>query len=295
MSRPPLFSVIVPTHGRPLRLALCLAALAGQTYPHQRFEVIVVDDGSPLALDGVVAQARRTLDIRLLRQAQQGPAAARNAGVTVARGTFLVFTDDDCAPGPGWLAHLATALLANLGAAAGGQFVNAFPGNPYAATSQWVVDYLYRSYNRECTHAGFLASNNLAAPADAFRTLGGFDTAYPYAAGEDRDWCDRWRHAGRRLVYVPDAVVHHLPRLDFGRFWQQHFRYGRGAYRFHRARAQRAGTRMRIAPARLYIGLLSAAWRCPEIGLLPKVRFMMLLALAQAATAAGFALEATRL
>lgn len=291
MSQPPSFSIIVPAHGRPMRLALCLAALVGQTYLSDRFEVVIVDDGSPVPLDEIVAQFREVLDVRLVRQARQGPAGARNAGAAVAQGSFLAFTDDDCAPDRGWLAHLAAALAASPGCAAGGRTINAAPSNPYAVASQWIVDYLYRASNPDPTHARLLVSNNLAVPADAFRALGGFDITYPHAAGEDRDWCDRWRRTGRRLVYAPQAMAHHLPRLDCGRFWRQHFRYGRGAYRFHRARAQRAETGLRVAPARFYIDLLRGAWSQPETAFLARTLFLALVALAQAATAAGFAVE----
>ena len=82
----PFFSVVVPTYRRPGQLAACLGALSRLDYPRDRFEVIVVNDGSPAPPQGEVEGFRDRLDVQLLRQAHAGPAAARNAGVTRARG-----------------------------------------------------------------------------------------------------------------------------------------------------------------------------------------------------------------
>src|SRR3712207_1403127 len=94
----PFFSVIVPTYERPAQLAACLGALARLDCPAASFEVIVVDDGSAAAPGRRLDEFRDLLDVRLLTQANAGPAAARNRGASEARGSFLAFTDDDCAP-----------------------------------------------------------------------------------------------------------------------------------------------------------------------------------------------------
>jgi glycosyltransferase involved in cell wall biosynthesis len=86
----PLFSVVVPTYGRPGYLAECLASILQQTV--EDFEVIVVDDASPEPVELPVEDTR----VRLLRRdTNGGPAAARNTGMTVATGTYLAFCDDD--------------------------------------------------------------------------------------------------------------------------------------------------------------------------------------------------------
>ena len=126
----PLLSVIVPTLSRPEPLARCLAALAAQDYPVDRFEVIVVDDGGEQPLDAVVAGCRGPMPLTLLRQANAGPGAARNHGAAAAGGTLLAFTDDDCLPEPGWLAALARQHRATPGELLGGRVVNHDARNP---------------------------------------------------------------------------------------------------------------------------------------------------------------------
>src|SRR5262245_22867809 len=107
----PFFSVIVPTYERAQQLALCLHALACQNYPRDLFEVLVVDDGSTLSQEASVDAFRGKLNVQLLSQPHSGPAAARNYGARYARGSFLAFTDDDCAPCPTWLQTLAAGFV----------------------------------------------------------------------------------------------------------------------------------------------------------------------------------------
>ena len=87
-------SIVIPTYGRPDQLAACLDSLEALDYPRDRFEVIVVDDGSPQPLPPYGGALRVTL----VRQAHAGPAAARNTGAAASRGRWLAFTDDDCRP-----------------------------------------------------------------------------------------------------------------------------------------------------------------------------------------------------
>ncbi|HVT87226.1 MAG TPA: glycosyltransferase, partial [Tepidisphaeraceae bacterium] len=104
----PTFSIVIPTYARPKELATCLASMSRLDYPRDRFEVIVVDDGSPQSPDGIVAPFEKQLDVRLVRQSNAGPAMARNTGVSAAKYDFIAFTDDDCTPRSNWLTALAT-------------------------------------------------------------------------------------------------------------------------------------------------------------------------------------------
>ncbi len=136
---PLTISVIIPTLSRPGLLTQCLEALARQTYPRERFEVIVADDGSPEPVIGVVDAFRHRLDVTYLQLPHAGPGAARNAGAAPARGDLLAFTDDDCEPEPGWLDALAGRFAANSNVGVGGRVVNALPANIYSETSQLLV------------------------------------------------------------------------------------------------------------------------------------------------------------
>ncbi len=227
------FSIVVPSYNRPAQLAECLAAIAQQECPPTRYEVVVVDDATENSLEPLVTPFRGRLNLTLLRQLKSGPAAARNAGALATRGPYVIFTDDDCRPDPGWLAALGDILVANPDCAVGGKTINALERNLYSCASQTVIDYLYRRWNKDPDNALFLTSNNLAFPKERFFAVGGFDATFSFAGGEDRELCHRWRSHRGRIVYTPDAIVRHYQALDLRTFLLQQFNYGRGARLFY--------------------------------------------------------------
>ncbi|HKG14991.1 MAG TPA: glycosyltransferase [Pyrinomonadaceae bacterium] len=286
----PQFSVVVPTYERPARLSSCVRALSQLDYPRERFEVLIVDDGSARPPLEIIERFRGALDVKLFEQAKNaGPAAARNLGARRARGEFLAFTDDDCEPERGWLRAFATRFAGAPARIVGGRTVNALAHNPYSETSQLIIEVVYAHFNRDAEDARFFASNNFAAHAESFREAGGFDETF--RTSEDREICARWRSRGLGMTYEPRAVVLHSHRLTLGSLWRQHFGYGRGALRFHRAR-EGAGDGPFKPDADFYTKLLRAA-----LSQTPRAKAAQLTALllwSQAANAAGFFYEKFR-
>jgi GT2 family glycosyltransferase len=282
----PFFSVVIPTYERVEALARCLDALANLDFPRSSFEVIVVDDGSTASPQVVLSKFTSVFAITLKCEPHCGPAAARNAGARRACGEYLAFTDDDCRPAPNWLSALAAQMSNAVGCAFGGATINALPENAYATASQLLISYLYRYYNADSQRSLFFASNNLAVPRELFLDLGGFDTAFPRAAAEDREFCVRWRNAGYRLEYVPDARVYHAHSLTFVSFWSQHWNYGRGAAHLRRILARRDQGRMKMEPPLFYMNLLR--YPLGQVRGRAAGRIVMLLLLTQIANAGGF-------
>lgn len=138
----------------------------------------------------------------------------------------------------------------------GGHTLNALPDNVYSTASQLLIDYLYAYYNQG-ESASFFASNNFAVPRGLYQQLGGFDTNFPLAAGEDREFCDRWKHHGFSMRYAPAMEVNHAHNLSWSSFWRQHFNYGRGAFHFHMVRSQRQSEPIKVEPLEFYWRLLS--------------------------------------
>jgi GT2 family glycosyltransferase len=282
----PFFSIIVPTYKRPEALSECLQALASLDYPKDRMEVIVVVDGSPNPPEPVVTEYAECLPVRLVLQDHAGPAAARNRGAELAKGDCLAFVDDDCRPSPSWLTTMADKLIETPMCAVTGRTENILKGNLFARTSQTVIAFLYAYYNSDPTRARFLTSNNMAISAELFREAGGFNRAFPNAAGEDREFCDRLLAEGHPVVYAPEGVVHHAHELTLFSFLRQHFNYGRAAYHFHRFRARRRRGSIQFESFRFYCSLLGSAFK--EHRGLEAVGMMFMLGLTQAATVLGF-------
>lgn len=285
MHQTPFFSIVIPTYNRPERLTSCLMAIARVNYPRDRFEVIVVDDGSKMPLDTAVEPLQGKIKLKLLRQENAGPAAARNRGAAEARGEFIAFTDDDCQPAADWLAQFATSFATSPQAMLGGKTINALANNPFSTASQKLIDYLYEYYNPAKGKEAFFASNNIAMPTTNFRALNGFDISFPLAAAEDRDFCDRWNRA-YPMVYVPQAQVEHYHKLSLSSFWKQHFGYGRGAFCFHQIRSQRAAKEVEVEPLSFYFDLLSYPFH--QVSKQPKILISGLFLISQIANVAGF-------
>ena len=287
MEKLPSLSIVIPTYNRPERLQQCLQSLTKLDYPRDRFEVVVVDDGSRMSLAPIAEPFESSLSLRLIRQANAGPANARNTGAAAAHGDYLVFTDDDCQPDVGWLMALAKALQEVPQALVGGCTINALPDNLYSTASQLLIDYLYDYYNQTKKEATFFASNNFAMPRSLYQQLGGFDTSFPLAAGEDREFCDRWRHHGFAMHYAPAMQVYHSHTLTLASFWRQHFNYGRGAFCFHQIRAQRTTKPMQVEPITFYLNLLTYPFSQPSSQ--PSLLVSGLIFLSQLANVLGFA------
>ena len=280
------FSIVVPTFNRSRQLNLLLLALVQQDYPKDQFEVIVIDDGSAESPESLVYAFKDRLHITLIGQNHNGPAMARNRGVSAAKGEYVVFTDDDCFPVVDWLEKLAKCFRAFPNYAVGGRTINGDVNNPYAISSQMVADFLCSFYNRDPDYAQFLISNNLAMPKEKFRTIGGFNPEFAHPGGEDRDLCRRLLQDRTRLIYAPDILVIHHHQLNLKTFWKQHHKYGRGAYMVRKRMAESNQNKLGIESFLFYMRLLifpfsqRISWKHPSV--------FFLIVISQIATAAGF-------
>jgi glycosyltransferase involved in cell wall biosynthesis len=283
MSVDVVFSVVVATYKRIEPLDRLLAALAKQRYPAPKFEVIVVDDGGGAPIQDVVRPYESSLNLRLCAQTNSGPSAARNLGASRARGRFVAFTDDDCAPEPGWLAALERAFVTAPEAAIGGALVNGVDGNLYSEASELLVDYLYLRYSPTQILGGFFLANNLAVPREAFLAAGGFDASMRY--GEDREFCHRWAAHGGAFCHAPEAVVRHHNVLHLFSFAGLHYRYGGGTALFRDRLGRRGLPPATMSPPGWYVGLVLHGMR--RRGGWRGVALAALLALSQVCSMAG--------
>ena len=290
MTMPPAgFSIVVPTYNRPERLAECVASFSALQYDRERFEVVIVDDGSPRIEEvrGALSPYYDRIALRLLEQSHAGPAAARNLGAGAARHEFIAFTDDDCRVDPGWLSALAGQFAAHPGGLLGGRTVNALTENACAEASQALVDFLLEYFIAK--GAPFFASNNIAVARETFERVGGFDLRFPLAGGEDREFCARYHRAGCPLVYAEDAVVAHYHALTVRRFLRQHYNYGRGAYCYRRVHAARGGPVVGFERWRFYLDLVR--YPLSAKGIDKRGRVTLLMFATQVANATGFFAE----
>jgi glycosyltransferase involved in cell wall biosynthesis len=195
-SAAPEVSVVVPTRDRAERVRVVLEALGQQTLPRDRFEVIVVDDGSAASLSSAGAD-------RLLRHdSPRGPAAARNTGWRAARGPLVAFTDDDCRPEPGWLEAGLRAHRLSPGAIVQGRT------RPEPADER-SLDRPHSRSVRVDRLGPFFQTCNVFYPRELLERVRGFDERIPTPSSEDADLALRALATGSGAVFAEDALVNH--------------------------------------------------------------------------------------
>ena len=223
-------TVVIPYYEAPGALDLTLAALEGQTYPREFFEVVIVDDGSAIPLQ---APESSPLTIRVFRQEDRGfgAARARNFGARVADHPILVFLDCDMLPEAGWLSaharwhHIASDLL-TLGfrahVATDGIDASAIRSRSGALADllkgravdrpEWIEFHMART--DELTSAAddifrVVTSGNLGVSRWFFEQVGGFDESFDRWGMEDTEFGYRGYTLGGPLVPVREAFCWH--------------------------------------------------------------------------------------
>ena len=213
-------SVIVPARGGHELLARCLRALGEQRGLEDRFEVIVVDDGSEQPLKPLAEEH----GARCIVQEPLGPAAARNTGAQAAQGKILAFTDSDCAPVENW--------LQNLTAPFDDPEIVGVKGTYASEQAGWVPRFVQQEYEAKYRRMAslekidFIDTYSAAYRRDVFLENGGFDTAFPVPSVEDQELSFRLARKGYRMVFAPQAVVVHIHDENVTEYIRRKFNIG---------------------------------------------------------------------
>jgi glycosyltransferase involved in cell wall biosynthesis len=196
-------SIIVPAFNAAGRIGECMDALVAQAEAWNA-EILVVNDGSGDNTAGVV---ERYAQVRLINQANAGPAAARNCGASEATGKILVFTDDDCVPAPGWLEAMLAAFDDPEIVAAKGVYLT--------KQKQWIARFVQTEYEdryrlmRRVESIDFIDTYSAAFRRDRFLEMDGFDPHFPLACAEDAELSYRMSARGWKMKFAPQAAVYH--------------------------------------------------------------------------------------
>lgn len=203
----PFVSVVIPVYNRQDFVSVCLASLCSQTYPLERYEILLVDDGST---DGTSERAREMLRgwpgaFQIIEKANEGPASARNAGIKASQADVIAFIDSDCVAEASWLEQLVETLVASDADGVGGPLVNIVPKG-------WVAQYLdAASFFRHRVRHGqvdYLLTANVAFRRSVLVSVNGF-SQYKGVWGEDADLSFRLIQEGYTLVLAEQGIVTH--------------------------------------------------------------------------------------
>ena len=221
------FSIIIPVYNRPDEVNELLTSLTQTTYAFP-FEVVIVEDGSRLSCESVVAQFQSKLTISYYFKENSGPGASRNYGMQRAKGEYFLIFDSDCIIPVAYLKEVMLELETN--------YVDCFGGPDQALKSftpiQHAINFAMTSVlttggvrgGSEAITKFQPRSFNMGISKKAFEASGGFVHIHP---GEDPDLAIRLWQLGFETRLFSKAFVYHKRRIDWEKFQFQVTKFGK--------------------------------------------------------------------
>lgn len=285
----PFVSVVVPFYNERRYLGRCIQAILAQDYPPDRYEIILVDDGSE---DDSEKIARRQVDVRqgklpctvYARLRHCGLAAARNAGLSLAQGDIIAYVDGDALAEPGWLTGLVTSFGDDPRVGIVGGKINALNDEvTFAEFIHWIH---YFWPDRARGERILVVGTNMAFRRAVFERVGGFFTNFWQRGDETTFLLKAERFFTARTT--AEAVVRHerpdrLSRWLRERYYNGYF-YASELYILRQIETSPADIRAHLvrylllahnACLPVWMGLLAVwpAWPICLIAMLPWVIF----------------------
>lgn len=222
-----LFSLIIPVFNRPDEIEELLASLVVQTYK-EKYEIVIVEDGSTVTCKDIVALYSGRLDISYYFKQNSGPGDSRNYGMAIAKGDYFIILDSDCIIPSGYLENVSQNLK--------NDFVDCFGGPDAALDSfsdiQKAINFSMTSF---MTTGGIRGKSekiekfqprsfNMGLSKAAFQASGGFGDIHP---GEDPDLSIRLWKLGYKTKLFTNSFVYHKRRIDWEKFYRQVNKFGK--------------------------------------------------------------------
>lgn len=220
------YSFIIPVFNRPEEIEELLQSFAAMSFK-EPFEIVIVEDGSSLSSESLVASFSDSLNIAYYSKANTGPGDSRNYGMRKANGNYFIILDSDVLMRPDYL-NKVDSFLKNT-------YYDCFGGADAAHDSfsplQKAINYVMTSFlttggirgSRKSVSKYEPRSFNMGISKKAFEATGGFAKIHP---GEDPDLSHRIVKAGFKTVFIPDAAVFHKRRISWQKFHLQVKKFG---------------------------------------------------------------------
>ncbi|MHB0998432.1 MAG: glycosyltransferase family 2 protein [Armatimonadota bacterium] len=217
----PTISVVIPFRNAEESILCCLESLSAMNYPQDKLEIIAINDDRDTATAEIVSQRFPSV-ILILNGTTHGCNATKEIGTNAATGSIIAYTDADCTVDNGWAIVIAKTLSSEVAAVTGpvrhpktflSELVavadfSDFQSNEYQSTSAFVG----------CNYAingSFIKDFNL--PKNNMRF------------GGDRIISWRIHSEGHKIIYNPNMIVNHFPKVDINNFFERRMRYGKKA------------------------------------------------------------------
>jgi glycosyltransferase involved in cell wall biosynthesis len=222
-------SLVIPTYNRIGRLKQVIVALEEQDYPLDRFEVVIISDGSSDGTDAYLGTLSTPFIVKPVFQNNQGPAAARNRGIELAEGPIVLFVDDDVVPAPQLVSeHLAWQREKGEMAIVIGPMLSprGYRMQPWVRWEQALLARYYQSLQigRYPPGPRLFYTGNASLARRWLVEVGGFDLAF--RRGEDVELAYRLQDRGLGFYFNQNAIGYHYAERSFNAWLNAPYQYG---------------------------------------------------------------------
>ena len=208
-NKTPFVSIIIPMYNEEKTIGKCIEALLNQSYPSDNYEIIVVSDGCYDNSENVVrniTESEKKVEIKLVRQENQGAATARNFGVKFSQWPILLFIDADCIADYRWIEEMIKPFLRYNVAGVQGAYKTK-QSKLVAQLTQIEFEERFRKLQQR-EYVDFVGSFSAAYQREIFEEFNGFNTKF--VMNEDVDLAYRISSDGYKLYFNPEAIVYHM-------------------------------------------------------------------------------------
>ena len=224
------YSFIIPVYNRPDELKENLESLSNLSF--KNFEVVIIEDGSTIKSNQIVAQYKNELNITYHFKNNEGPSIGRNVGASLASSEFLIFVDSDCIMPPEYLEVIEDQKKTR---------TDVFGGPDRAHKSftsiQKAINFSMTSYittggirgQKKSIDRYYPRSFNLGIRRSVFLEMGGFPKTKMHP-GEDMVFGIELIKRGYKTQYIHDAFVYHKRRTNLKQFYHQIRKFGKVRY-----------------------------------------------------------------
>ncbi|MEO3407307.1 glycosyltransferase family A protein [Mucilaginibacter sp. CAU 1740] len=221
-------SIIIPTYKDWNRLSLCLNALEAQSYDSDLFEIIIVNNYPNAKIPANYFLPKNCL---VIVEGKPGSYAARNAGITMATGNIIGFTDSDCIPDVNWIKNAVLFMEANTDCdRIAGSIKLYYHSNKL--TEAELYEKIYAFNEDIYVHQdGTGVTGNMFSYRHVFDAVGVFRD--DLMSGGDYEWSIRAKDNGYKIKYAEDVIVNHPARQNISELIKKAKKIGGGQSGFN--------------------------------------------------------------
>lgn len=227
-------SIVIPTYKRPEGIKNALESLIGQSAGKRVLEIVVADNDPKASAKDLVADFAKTsaIDVIYKHVPQPGVSNARNGALSIARGRFIAFLDDDMKALPGWLDELVKASLKYKAGITFGPAIAVMPNaddplNPFMEPFFSRIANAPEGYITKCLGTGGclldLSLCDMPTPA--------FDPIHNETGGEDDALFHHLTSRGTKVAWAIKAESFEIvpaARATPKYMWKRNFAFGQG-------------------------------------------------------------------